>query len=177
MNHANLEQQPRHNILCKIESCREEKKIHQNSALCVPHTRLRVKEARDSCYALSLPRLLSAAGAWHKSCNANVLFPFMWNQILLVIVPSLKIEADAQDVSYRVVCNWHVNKMKSECTTVNRFCWCWACVLSLETVWTDSLARASSRVAHVLQNTKIESDTLKTSFVCIDLLFVYYGSD
>lgn len=33
------------------------------------------------------------------------------------ICHSLKIEADAQDVSYRIVWNWHVNKTKSsECT-------------------------------------------------------------
>lgn len=100
------------------------------NSMCATHSTTlssKPKEIEDSCYALSLPRLLSDAG--FASIKA-VLFC-----VSIYVEPNTacycafaKIEADAQDVSYRIVCNWHVNKMKSECTTVNRFCWCRACV-------------------------------------------------
>lgn len=61
------------------------------------HTLLGAKEAKDSCYALSLPRLLSAAGAGTQavapmfgSVVPMLCLHLCGTKMLLVIVPSLK---------------------------------------------------------------------------------------
>lgn len=144
------------------------------------------KEARDSCYATLTATLIVCCPRWHKSCNINVLFLFMWNRILLVIVPF------AQNLSRRTGCQlqnrlqltvWTKWKRVHDSKSVLLMLSLYVCVWLLLLLLFLEVQRGSNSLAHRVEwhmhrkYLKIESDTLNTSFVCIDLLFVYCSSD
>lgn len=132
-----------------LEGERERRKV-----VSVPYTRQhspRRLKKRDSCYATLTATLIVCCcccgclgRVWKPVMPMfGVCFHFLWqSNTACYCAFRLKIEADAQDVSYRIVCNWHVNKMKSsECTThqLNRFVDAIrASALSLETILTDA---------------------------------------